>query len=156
MYSESAVRHDPNHPEQFAYVPSPYPQTDMGWDITPLGIYRLLRWVDAEYGQPTLYITENGCAMPDVLSADGTRCHDPGRVDFLRRYIGACGEALRDGVDLRGYFVWSLIDNFEWSFGYTKRFGLVYCDYGDCRRVPKDSFYYYREVIAGNEGFGAL
>ncbi|HRR82198.1 MAG TPA: family 1 glycosylhydrolase, partial [Planctomycetota bacterium] len=94
MYSESAVRHDPNHPEQFAYVPSPYPQTDMGWDITPLGIYRLLRWVDAEYGQPTLYITENGCAMPDVLSADGTRCHDPGRVDFLRRYIGACGEAL--------------------------------------------------------------
>ncbi|MBM4038292.1 MAG: beta-glucosidase [Planctomycetes bacterium] len=154
MYSESAVRHDPNHPEQFAHVPSPYPQTDMGWDITPLGIYRLLKWVDDEYGHPTVYVTENGCAMPDVLSDDGTRCHDPGRVDFLRRYIAACGEAVRDGVDLRGYFVWSLIDNFEWSFGYTKRFGIVYCDYGDCRRVPKDSFHFYREVIAGNEGFG--
>ena len=154
MYSESAVRFEPSQPEEFAHVPSGYPQTDMGWDITPRGIYRLLKWVDASYGHPPIYVTENGCAMPDVLSSDGTRCHDPGRVGFLRDYIGACGDALRDGVDLRGYFLWSFIDNFEWAFGYTKRFGIVYCDYLDGRRVPKDSYYVYREVIAGNEGFG--
>ena len=153
MYSEAAVRHDEGHPERFAGVPACYPQTAMGWDITPRGIYRLLEQIDAEYDHPVLYVTENGCAMPDALSADGTRCHDPGRIDFLRGYIGACGEALREGVDLRGYFLWSFIDNFEWAFGYTRRFGIVYCDYGDCRRVPKDSFYYYREAIAGHEGF---
>ena len=155
MYSENAVRHDAHHPERFAGVPTCYPETAMGWDITPRGLYRLLHQIDAEYGHPPLYVTENGCAMPDELTPDGTRCHDPGRVAFLRGYIGACGEALREGVDLRGYFLWSFIDNFEWAFGYTRRFGIVYCGYGDGRRVPKDSFHYYREVIAGHEGCGS-
>ncbi|NQT88030.1 beta-glucosidase, partial [bacterium] len=95
MYSEDAIRHDGTHPERFTRAPSCYPETDMGWDITPLGIYRLLKWVDAEYDHPPIYVTENGCAMPDELTEDGSRCHDTGRVDFLRQYIGACGMALR-------------------------------------------------------------
>lgn len=151
MYNESAVMFDPDAREQYKRVPTCYRQTDMGWDITPKGLYNLLKYVDATYDHPPIYVTENGCAWPDVLTDNGKRCHDDDRVDFLRRYIGWCGQAIRDGVDLRGYYCWSFIDNFEWALGYTKRFGIVYCDYLDQRRVPKDSYYYYREVIAGNE-----
>jgi beta-glucosidase len=123
----------------------------MGWPVTPRGLYRHLRWVHERTGDLPLYVTENGAAMPDVLSADGERCHDPRRISYLREHFEACRDAIEAGVPLAGYFLWSLIDNFEWSLGYTKRFGIVYCDYVNLRRVPKDSFYFYRDVIAGHE-----
>jgi len=150
-YSEDCVAHAPAEPEGFARVPTCHPTTHMGWDVVPRGLYRHLKQIHAEYGIEHLVITENGCAYPDALCEDGTRCHDPERVAYLRGHLGACAQAIRDGVPLEGYYLWSLIDNFEWSYGYTRRFGIVYCDYQDKRRVPKDSYYYYREVIAGHE-----
>jgi beta-glucosidase len=154
FYTEAAVAAAPEevHPERFRRVPVYHDTTHMGWPITPRGLYRQLQWVWNESGgRWPLYITENGCAVDDHLSSDGMRCHDPERIAYLRGHLSAALDAIRDGVDLRGYFLWSFIDNFEWSFGYTKRFGIVYADYIDQRRVPKDSFYFYREVISGAE-----
>lgn len=140
------------HPEGYRFVPTHYEQTAMGWDITPRGLYRHLTEISEHIGQRyPLYVTENGCAMDDELSPDGMRCHDPRRVAFLRDHFNAALDAVADGVDLRGYFVWSIIDNFEWALGYTKRFGLVYADYVNQRRIPKDSYYFLREVISGGE-----
>ena len=141
-------------PEQFREVVQFQEKTEMGWPITPFAFYRHLRWVSEKTGgKLPLYVTENGCAMPDELSRDGKRCHDPRRIAYMRDHLDVCLTAIEDGIDLRGYFAWSLIDNFEWAHGYTKRFGIVYADYVNQRRVPKDSFYYYRDVIAGNEWF---
>jgi beta-glucosidase len=140
------------HPEGFREVPTYQERTEMDWPVTPRGLYRHLKWVwNHVEGRFPLYITENGCAMPDQLSADGLRCHDPRRVSYLREHFAAALDAVEDGVDLRGYYVWSLIDNFEWAFGYTKRFGVIYADYINQRRVPKDSYYFMREVISGAE-----
>lgn len=150
-YNERVVRFDPQAPEQFVQVPSYHPVTAMGWPIVPDGLYRQLHWVNDQTGGLPIYITENGCACDDRLSGDGTRVHDPQRIDYLRAHFHACRRALEDGIPLHGYYLWSLIDNFEWAFGYTRRFGIVYCDYTDLRRVAKDSYYFYREVIAGNE-----
>ncbi len=152
-YTEEVVRHDPDHPEGFAPVPQYAPVTEMGWPIVPGGLYRQLHWVNRQTeGRLPLYVTENGCAVDDELDESGERCHDPRRVAYLREHFAACKQAIDEGVPLKGYFLWSLMDNFEWAFGYTKRFGIVYCDYVDQRRVPKESYYFYREVIAGHEG----
>jgi beta-glucosidase len=93
-----------------------------------------------------MYVTENGTALHDVVGPDG-RVRDPRRIDYLRRHLLAAGRALSDGVDLRGYFVWSLLDNFEWAMGYPPRFGLVHVDYETQRRTPKESAAWYSEVI---------
>ncbi len=151
FYSEPVVA-EGAHPEGFRYVPTYQETTEMGWPVTPRGLYRhlLFVWEHVE-GRMPLYITENGCAMPDELTSDGMRCHDPRRVSYLREHFRAALDAIEAGVDLRGYFVWSLIDNFEWALGYTKRFGVVYADYVNGRRVPKDSYYFLREVVSGAE-----
>ena len=149
-YWEEAVHADPESPEGFAFAAQWQPVTDMGWPVVPGGLLRQLRWVQQRCGTLPLYVTENGCAAADRLSAGGTRCADQRRIDYLRGHLAACSQALKEGIPLAGYFLWSLIDNFEWSFGYTKRFGIVYCDYTDLRRVPKDSYYFYRDVIAGH------
>ncbi len=149
FYFQQVVRADEQSPDGYAGAPMWQERTDFNWPITPQGIRNTMRWLSDEYGAPPIYVTENGCAMPDVLSADGTACRDPRRIDLLKRYIGACAEAIAEGIDLRGYFLWSFIDNFEWLSGYTKRFGIVYCDYVNQRRVPKDSFYWYRDCILG-------
>lgn len=142
----------PTHPEGYRLVPSHHETTAMGWPVVPRGLYRQLRWVwDHIGGRVPLYITENGCAVRDELSPDGSRCHDPRRVAYLREHFAAARDAIADGVDLRGYFVWSLVDNFEWAWGYERRFGIVYADYVDGRRVPKDSYYYLRDVVSGAE-----
>lgn len=151
-YWEHAAAHDPDHAEGFRFVPAYQPETEMGWSIVPLGLYRHLKWLDEYTGGLALYVTENGCAMPDAVSAD-RRVHDDGRVDYLRGHFSAAAAAMQEGVNLQGYFVWSFVDNFEWAFGYTRRFGIVYCDYDTLERIPKDSFYYYRDVIAGSESF---
>lgn len=151
-YWEHAAAHDPDHPEGFRFVADYQPKTEMGWSIVPLGLYRHLKWLDDHTGGLALYVTENGCATADAVSADG-RVHDTGRVDYLRGHFSAAASAMQEGVNLQGYFVWSFVDNFEWAFGYTRRFGIVYCDYETLERIPKDSFYYYRDVIAGAESF---
>jgi beta-glucosidase len=150
-YVEDAAAFDRSAPEQFVFVPTCYPKTHVGWDVVPGGLRRHLVALWKEYGVKRFYVTENGCAYPDALTDDGVRCHDPERVAYLRGHFGACADAIGDGVPLEGYYLWSFVDNFEWAYGYTRRFGIIYCDYADCRRIPKDSYYYFREVIAGHE-----
>ena len=125
--------------------------TSMGWEVFPEGLGRLLLRIKNEYGNIPVYITENGAAFEDspVEEEDGLRVHDEKRVDYLRRYTAEVAGAIDKGADVRGYFVWSLLDNFEWAEGYDKRFGIVYVDYETQRRIVKDSGYWYREFIAG-------
>ena len=106
--------------------------------------------MDRDYGHPALYVTENGCASPTGPAADG-RVHDAERVDYLAGHIGQVARAIDDGCDVRGYFAWSLLDNFEWAAGYSQRFGIVWVDFdGDGRRVVKDSGWWLRDVVGGS------
>lgn len=125
-----------------------WPTTDMGWAITPWGCRKLLEWVYERYNQPEIYLTENGCASPDeVINGE---VNDQPRIDFLNGYIIECRAAIENGVNLKGYFVWSLMDNFEWALGYSKRFGMVHIDYKTLKRTPKNSAAWYRKVIQQN------
>ncbi|MBT1176952.1 beta-glucosidase [Bifidobacterium callimiconis] len=133
------------------WLPTPGPHTEMGWNIDPDGLHDLLVRVHNDYPEIPLIVTENGMAVADTLETnpDGTRAvHDDLRIDYLRRHFEAARRAMDEGVDLRGYFVWSLMDNFEWAFGYTKRFGIVYVDYETLERTPKDSYHWYQRLIA--------
>jgi beta-glucosidase len=121
-------------------------QTDMGWEVYPDGLHRLLVRVARDYGPAAIYVTENGAAFGDVRGHDG-RVRDPERTAYLASHIGAVARAVKDGAPVKGYFVWSLLDNFEWAHGYSKRFGIVYVDYPTLERVPKDSFYWYRDFL---------
>jgi beta-glucosidase len=125
------------------------PTTEMGWEIDPTGLYDALTRVPREYGPVPLYVTENGAAFADEVAADGS-VPDPARVDYLDGHVREALRAVRDGVDLRGYFVWSLLDNFEWALGYSKRFGIVHVDYETLERTPKASARWYAEVIRRN------
>jgi beta-glucosidase len=125
--------------------------TDMGWEVYPDGLHDVLVRVARDYEPPAIYITENGAAFPDVRVHDGA-VHDVERTAYLESYIGAVGRAIAGGAPVKGYFVWSLLDNFEWAFGYSKRFGIVYIDFPTLERAPKDSFYWYRDMIAGRRG----
>lgn len=152
-YTEEVVSRDESDERGYRNEIGPYPVTDMNWPIVPAGLYRLLNWVKDNYGDIPLYLTENGCACKDRLNDSGDRCHDPERIAYMKEHLKACLKALEEGINLKGYFLWSFIDNFEWSFGYTKRFGLIYNNFETQKRTPKDSYYYFREVIAGNELF---
>jgi beta-glucosidase len=127
--------------------------TDTGWEVHPEGLHKLLVRVSNDYEPPAVYITESGAAFGDLRGHDGG-VHDPERVDYLASHIDAVGRAVEDGVPVRGYFVWSLLDNFEWAHGYSKRFGIVYVDYPTLERMPKDSFDWYREFIASRRPSG--
>lgn len=128
------------------WQPLPGPVTGMGWAIDPSGLHEMLVRITRDYGPIPLYVTENGAAFDDRVTCG--RVHDPGRIGYLRSHLEAAHRALADGVDLRGYFAWSLLDNFEWAFGYGKRFGLIRVDYRTQERTPKDSAFWYRDVIA--------
>jgi beta-glucosidase len=117
--------------------------TDMGWEIYPQGLLELLCGLQREYRLPPLYITENGVACPDTPH-DG-RVRDADRIDFMRRHLEVIAAARAEGIDVRGWFYWSLLDNFEWDSGYAKRFGLVHVDYATQRRTPKASYHWLRE-----------
>ncbi|MGQ0603198.1 MAG: GH1 family beta-glucosidase [Anaerolineales bacterium] len=123
--------------------------TEMGWEIHPESLFRLLTRLHVEYQVPAMYITENGCSFSDGPDATG-RIRDERRLNFIRDHLAACHRAIQNGVPLRGYFVWSLMDNFEWAKGYEQRFGIVYTDYATQQRIPKDSALWYRDVIAAN------
>lgn len=125
-----------------------YPMTTNDSPIVPHGLRELLVSFQDRYREklPPIYITENGCSFADEVAADGA-VHDPERIDFLEGHLGAVRQAMDAGVDVRGYFVWSLLDNFEWSKGYAPRFGLVHVDYETQKRTPKDSFAWYQELL---------
>lgn len=126
------------------------PVTDMNWPVDPPEFYKTLKMLDEKYPGVPLIVTENGCAYDDGPGADGA-IHDTRRIDYLDAYIGQALRALNDGVELKGYFLWSLLDNFEWAAGYGKRFGLVHVDYADGqKRTPKDSYFWYRDVVKAN------
>jgi len=128
--------------------PVPAAKTAMDWEIYPDGLHEVLLRLHREYGVQALYVTENGAAFADSRSHDG-QVRDPERTAYLEQYVRSVGRAIDEGVPVRGYFVWSMLDNFEWAEGYSKRFGLVYVDYPTLERVPKSSFYWYRDFIAG-------
>jgi beta-glucosidase len=133
--------------DKVEHHPTPGPVTDMGWPIDPTGLSELLLRITADYGQIPIYVTENGAAYPDEVSADGG-VHDPDRIEYVHSHLAAAHEAMSAGADLRGYFLWSLLDNFEWAYGYAKRFGIIHVDYGSFTRTFKDSAHWYRGVIA--------
>jgi beta-glucosidase len=122
-------------------------KTDMGWEVYPDGLFEVFDRLGKDYDFPAYYITENGAAYPDVVDADG-RVQDAERIAYLRRHLQQLPRIVDGGIPLRGYFAWSLMDNFEWSCGLTKRFGLVYVDFETGRRIPKASFAWYKEAIA--------
>ena len=150
-YTRLRVRHDADHPFHVAEVP-PEPDrkvTEMGWEVAPEAFLATMLDAKRRYaGDLPIYITENGAAFADVVTRDG-KIHDRERIEYLRLYLGAILDAIAAGVDVRGYFVWSLLDNFEWGLGFSKRFGLVHVDYATLERRPKDSFHFYGELAKG-------
>ncbi|MFC6082083.1 GH1 family beta-glucosidase [Sphaerisporangium aureirubrum] len=128
-----------------------HPTTSFGWPVVPDGLRELLTSLRARYGDalPPVYVTENGCSQPDDLAADGT-VDDQDRITYLDGHIGAVRAAMDQGVDVRGYYVWSLLDNFEWAEGYTQRFGLVHVDFATQERTPKASYHWLRDRLAAH------
>jgi beta-glucosidase len=123
--------------------------TAMNWEVDPCGLTELLVGLHERYGPIPLYVTENGAAYSDYVGPDGC-VHDANRIRYLDAHLRAAHEAMAAGADLRGYFLWTLMDNFEWAHGYQKRFGLIWVDYPTGARLPKDSFSWYRDVVATN------
>jgi beta-glucosidase len=146
-YTRTLVRADADTGAAVSVVPDGAATTAMGWEVYPDGLETLLVRLATEYDPPPLYVTENGAAYADSRRHDGS-VHDGERVEYLRGHIDAVGRAIARGVPVGGYFVWSLLDNFEWAEGYTQRFGLVYVDYPSLERVPKESYRWYRDFIA--------
>lgn len=147
IYNARCVRMGADGRPQEAERPADFPRTVMGWPITPEALYWGPKFLQERYGKP-IYITENGISCRDSIAPDGS-VHDPERIAFLGSYLHALRRAADEGVDIRGYFHWSLMDNFEWTCGYRERFGLIYVDYETQKRIWKDSAYWYRDVIAG-------
>jgi len=140
----------PDAPGYVEYLPPERPQTVMGWLVEPDGLHEILTRMHRETRGLPLYITENGCAAEDYVNPDGD-VNDTERVDYIHGHLHAVLRAIDDGVDVAGYFHWSLLDNFEWAWGYRRRFGLYYVDYGTQRRLPKRSAAFYAGVIRSGE-----
>jgi len=147
-YTRRIVR-DPQTPEHGNEPPTTFEigeHTEMGWEVYPQGLFEVLERLHRDYAFPCYYITENGAAYPDHV--DDGRVRDDERIAYLDRHLWQATRVVEAGIPLRGYFVWSLLDNFEWSYGYTKRFGLVYVDFATGARTPKSSYHWYRALIA--------
>lgn len=148
LYQGSVIRHDAAH--GYAEVPrkTGFDKTALKWLVLPQILYYMPKFLYEEYQLPII-IAENGLSMADWVSLDG-KVHDPGRIDFMHRYLKELKKASEEGVDIRGFFYWSIMDNFEWSEGYNERFGLIHVDYETQKRTPKDSAYWYRDIIKTN------
>ncbi len=148
-YTRGVMKHDPERPPvRASHVQVPgRPYTAIPWEVSPESFLRVILWVRERYGNIPIYVTENGAAFADPDHVRDGRVEDPQRVEYYREHLMACREAIRRGVDVRGYFAWSLMDNFEWSAGYSKRFGLIHVDFETQARTPKDSARFYGEVI---------
>jgi beta-glucosidase len=152
-YTRGVTRHSARtYPLRAITVRQPqHTYTETGWEVYPEGLADTLRWVAGRYGPIPMYVTENGAAFYDPPSA-ASPINDTLRVEYYRAHLKAVRRAIDDGVDVRGYFAWSLLDNFEWAHGYSKRFGLVHVDYATQARTPKASAKFYAEVIRTNGG----
>jgi beta-glucosidase len=150
-YRRSVVRDDPNNPPVGVQkiVPEGAEVTGMGWEIYPQGLYDVLERLREDYSVPAIYITENGIACADEVTPHG-QVLDPQRIAYLDRHLRQAHRATEDGVPLEGYFVWTLMDNFEWTHGYSRRFGIVYVDFDTQERIIKESGHWYRQVIERN------
>jgi beta-glucosidase len=153
-YFRALVEHDPDGGLPRLVRPQRGELTATGWEIHPEALTRLLVRVHEDYAPAAIYITENGAAFEDVRGHDGS-VRDPERQAYLETHLAAAVRAAGAGVPLRGYFLWSLLDNFEWAHGYSKRFGVVFVDYPTLERIPKSSFAWYREAIARQRAEGA-
>jgi len=153
-YSESPVAADENAPFKYSGKPAWQDCSDMPWPVVPGGLERMLVWIagvsKGAFGKSEIpiYITENGYARKDEIGNDG-RVHDRERIEYLKQHLSVCAGVIQKGLPLKGYYVWSFMDNFEWYYGYTKRFGIVHTDYYTQKRTPKDSAYFMRDVMAG-------
>ena len=145
-YSRTVVRAGTDPAAPIALDVPGVERTQMGWEVYPDGLTDLLVRLHRDYELPDVYITENGAAYPDDRTNGSVA--DPSRISYLERHLGALRTAISDGVPVRGYFLWSLLDNFEWAFGFSRRFGIVYVDFDTLERVPKDSFLWYRDLNA--------
>ena len=150
LHTIQAVPGEEMQPQRWNVIKNPQlPRTDMDWEVNPDGLYHILLRVQEEYQPGEIYVAENGAAYNDAPDEQG-KVHDTRRIDYLRSHINAIGRAIQCGVPAAGYFTWSFMDNFEWAFGYSQRFGLVYVDFATQRRYPKDSAHFYSEVIRNN------
>jgi beta-glucosidase len=149
-YTRNVTRHDERAwPLRAAMVRQKQATyTETGWEVFPQGLTDVLKWVKDRYGNPPVYVTENGSAFYDPPKAPGDELADPLRVDYLRRHVSAVGDAIRAGCNVKGYFAWSFMDNLEWSLGYSKRFGIVHVDFETQKRTPKASARAYSRIIA--------
>ena len=150
MYSRAIIADDPaDELHGLRRVEGPGRRNSFGWEIWPAALHRLVSRVDRDYGRPVIYISENGCADGTGPGADG-QVHDASRVQYLEDHLGQLAQAIDDGCDVRAYFAWSLLDNFEWAAGYSQRFGIVWVDFDDgARRIVKDSGRRLRDLVAG-------
>lgn len=148
-YVEFTAACEGNWPLGFRTLAGPYTVTEYGWPIVERGLTDLLVRLDREYGAPAIYVTENGASYLDNVNVKG-EVLDDNRIDYLERHIAACGKALEKGVKLKGYFVWTLMDDFEWNTGFHNRFGLIYVDHRTQKRIIKKSGYWYRDIIRNN------
>ncbi len=151
LYTRALVRADATSPLGMSMIePPPDAElTAIGWEVYPQALYDVLMDLKENYGNPIVYVTENGAAFPDEPDANGY-VEDLARIRFFERYLLEAHRALEDGVNLKGYFVWTLLDNFEWAEGYHKRFGIVYIDYETLERRPKASYAWFGELIREN------
>jgi len=154
-YFENPVSADNKTLFKVSNVPFWQDMTGIGWPEVPGGLERQLKWIaeisKGAFGRKTdipIFITENGYSRNDEVEADG-RIHDKERIEYLKQHLSICADLIKAGYNIKGYYAWSLLDNFEWSRGYTKRFGIVHVDYMTMKRTPKDSAYFFRDVIAG-------
>ncbi|WP_353860861.1 GH1 family beta-glucosidase [Azospirillum formosense] len=145
-YSRMTMKHETGHPFDVWWGDAHCDRwTAMAWPVQPDGLYDLLMAFKRDYGNPAVFVAENGAAYDDVVTPDG-QVHDDERVAFLRDHVAAVGRALADGCNVKGYLCWSLLDNFEWAFGLSKRFGIVRVDYDTLVRTPKDSYRFLSAV----------
>jgi beta-glucosidase len=147
-YSQSVVEYDESSSIKFRDAKSWRDENCMGWPIDPKGMRRMLNYYTQLFPNLPIVISENGFPYPDVVV--DRRVHDTERIKYLSEHLAICIKAIEDGIPITGYYIWSILDNFEWMFGYTKRFGIVHTDYATQKRTLKDSAYFMRDVIAGN------
>ena len=148
IYNGYMIKAGENGEAEYVDRPYGFPKTAANWPVTPEAFYWGIRFLSERYKMP-LYITENGMSCHDNVSKDG-RVHDPNRIQFLDEYISAMQKASDDGADIRGYFLWTFLDNFEWDKGYNERFGIVYVDFATQKRIVKDSAYWYQSIMESN------
>ncbi len=148
IYNGYMIKAGENGEPEYVKRKPGHPKTAAGWPVTPECLYWGAKFLTERYKKP-LYITENGMSCHDIVSVDG-KVHDPNRIEFLHAYLSSLQKAAEEGADIAGYFLWTFMDNFEWACGYNERFGIVYVDYEIQKRIPKDSAYWYKEVMKSN------